>query len=91
MSEESPKNPDAAADHAAGEAHSEIHMPPNSGAPICIALSLGLVFVGLLGEVRNTLGPFMWLIGLLALIASCAAWARGARREYLELPEESHH
>ena len=91
MSEESPKNPDAAADHAAGEAHSEIHMPPNSGAPICIALSLGLVFVGLLGEVRNTLGPFMWLIGLLGLIASCAVWARGARREYLELPEESHH
>ena len=91
MSEESPKNPDAAADQAAGEAHSEIHMPPNSWAPISIALSLGLIFVGLLGEVRNTLGPFMWLIGLLGLIASCAAWARSARREYLELPEESHH
>jgi len=91
VSEESHNKLDAAADPDAGEAHSEIHLPPNSWAPISVALSLALVFVGLLGDIRNAIGPTMWLIGLLALIASCAAWARGARREFLELPEESHH
>ena len=91
MSEESPNKLDAAPDPHSGEAHSQIHMPPNSWAPISVALSLALVFVGLLGDIRNTLGPFMWLAGLLGLIASCATWARAARREYLELPEESHH
>ena len=91
MSEDSHAEVDAAAHSDAGEAHSEIHMPPNSWAPISVALSLALVFVGLLGDIRNVVGPTMWLIGLLALIASCASWARSARREYLELPEESHH
>jgi hypothetical protein len=91
VSEESHNQLDAAAGPDAGEAHSEIHLPPNSWAPISVALSLALVFVGLLGDIRNAIGPTMWLIGLLALIASCAAWARGARREFLELPEESHH
>ena len=91
MSVESQKELDAAAHPDASEAHSEIHMPPNSWAPISVALSLALVFVGLLGDIRNVVGPAMWLIGLLALIASCASWARSARREYLELPEESHH
>jgi hypothetical protein len=91
VSEDSPKELDAAGDPGAGEAHSEIHLPPNSWAPISVALSLALVFVGLLGDVRNAIGPTMWLVGLLGLIASCAVWARGARREFLELPEESHH
>jgi hypothetical protein len=91
VSEESQKELDAGADPAAGEAHSEIHLPPNSWAPISVALSLALVFVGLLGDIRNAIGPTMWLVGLLGLIASCAVWARGARREFLDLPEESHH
>ena len=33
----------------------------------------------------------MWGIGLLYLIVSCFFWARGARREYLELPEDGGH
>ncbi|MBV9100710.1 MAG: hypothetical protein JOZ46_10595 [Candidatus Dormibacteraeota bacterium] len=90
MSEESEHALDAAAEPDAGEAHSHIHMPPNSGAPIFAALSLAVLFVGLLGDIRNTLGPTMWLIGLLGVIASCAVWARGAVREFRELPEESH-
>ena len=90
MSDDSQRELDAAANPDAGEAHSHIHMPPNSGAPIFVALSLAVLFVGLLGDIRNTLGPTMWLVGLLGLIASCAVWARGAVREYRELPEESH-
>ena len=90
MSDSRHEEPDAAAHSDPAEAHSEIHMPPNSWAPISVALSLALVFVGLLGDIRNVVGPAMWLIGLLALIASCASWARSARREFQELPEESH-
>jgi len=90
VSENSREELDATTLPDAGEAHSEIHMPPNSWAPISVALSLALVFVGLLGDIRNAVGPAMWLIGLLALIASCASWARSARREFQELPEESH-
>jgi hypothetical protein len=91
VSEDSHAEVETAGHPDTGEAHGEIHMPPNSWAPISVALSLALVFVGLLGDIRNAIGPTMWLIGLLALIASCASWARSARREYLELPEESHH
>ncbi len=91
MTESSHEELDAAAQPDAGETHSEIHMPPNSWAPIAVALSLALVFVGLLGDIRAAVGPAMWLIGLLGLIAACASWARSARREFLELPEESHH
>ena len=82
---------DQAAHADAGEAHGEIHLPPNSFAPVCVALSLAVLFVGLLNAIRDTVGPAMWLVGLLGLIASCASWARSARREYLELPEESSH
>jgi hypothetical protein len=86
-----PTNPlDSAATPDAGEAHSPIHLPPPSFAPICVALSLAILFVGLLGEIRNTVGPAMWLIGLLGLIASCASWARSAVREFRGLPEEWH-
>jgi hypothetical protein len=82
---------DAAASPDAGEAHSPIHLPPNSFVPVNIALSLAVLFVGFLGDIRVVVGPVMWLIGLLWFIASCAFWARAARREYEELPEEAHH
>lgn len=74
-----------------GPEHGAPHMPPNSIVPICAALSLAVLFVGFLGEVRSTVGPAMWLAGLLGLIASCVAWAITARRDYLELPEDAHH
>ena len=91
MSDETNAEHDAAASPDAGEAHSEIHLPPNSFAPVCVALSLAVMFVGFLNDIRNTLGPFMWAAGLLGVIASTASWVRGARKEYQELPEESHH
>lgn len=82
---------DAAASPDAGEAHSTPHLPPPSFAPINVAFSLALIFVGFLGDIRNAVGPAMWLLGLIWLIASLAVWALGARREYLDLPEEAHH
>ncbi len=91
MSDAPEKSLDQAAHPDAGEAHSEIHLPPNSFAPVCVALSLSLLFVGLLAEIRNAVGPVMWIVGLLALIASCASWARSARSEYKDLPEEWTH
>jgi hypothetical protein len=94
---------DAAASPDAGEAHGVVrhagegdehaspHLPPPSFVPISVALSLAVLFVGFLGDIRNVVGPAMWLIGLVWLIVSLAMWLRGARAEYLELPEEPHH
>ena len=82
---------DAAAGPDSGEAHSEPHLPPPSYVPISVALALAVLFVGFLGPIRDTVGPTMWVLGLLWLITSLAFWFRGARREFLELPEESHH
>jgi hypothetical protein len=75
----------------AASSGSHVHLPPPSAIPINVAVSLSVVFVGLLSDIRNTIGPTMWVLGLLWLIASLAAWVRAARREYLELPEDSAH
>ncbi|MHB8717635.1 MAG: hypothetical protein ACYDAC_01920 [Candidatus Dormibacteria bacterium] len=74
---------------AAHDAAAHIHMPPNSIVPLFVALSLACTFVGFIDQVRNSVGPTVWLIGLAGLVASCVAWFRGARREYLELPESA--
>ncbi len=66
-------------------------MPPNSFVPPVLALALAVLFVGLLGEVRLVVGPVMWLIGLIGVIASCVVWVITARRDYNELPEEGGH
>lgn len=78
------------AEHHGQGAHG-FHLPPNSWTPISAALALALIFVGLLGEIRNAIGPAMWVIGLVLLIASLAIWARGARAEYVSLPEDQQH
>jgi len=89
--------PDAGESHGvvrhAGEdgGHASPHLPPPSLVPVSVAVALAVLFVGFLGPIREVVGPAMWLVGLLGLIASLAAWARGARREFLELPEEPHH
>ena len=72
-------------------AHSTPHMPPNSLVPIVLALSLALIFVGLLHEIRDVIGPAMWLVGLLGIIGCCVMWVVTARRDYLDLPEEGGH
>jgi hypothetical protein len=72
-------------------AHTTPHLPPPSFAPINVALALAITLTGFLTDIRHLVGPLMWGIGLLYLIASCFFWARGARREYLELPEDGGH
>ena len=72
-------------------AHATPHLPPPSFAPINIALALAITLTGFLTDIRAVVGPAMWRIGLLYLIVSCLFWARGARREYLELPEDTAH
>lgn len=88
----SDEQPHGAADAGHGGEHGEhIHLPPPSFIPINVALSLAVLFVGFLSDIRSVLGPTMWVIGLLWLVASLAVWVRAARREYLELPEDASH
>ncbi|MBV8301059.1 MAG: hypothetical protein JOY68_03955 [Candidatus Dormibacteraeota bacterium] len=84
MSDEQPQ-------HGEGGKHATPHLPPPSFVPVSVALSLAVLFVGFLGDIRNVVGPAMWLVGLLGLIASLVVWARAARTEYLELPEDASH
>ncbi len=79
-------NPVNEPDTTHGE-HGEVHLPPPSFAPINVAFALCTTFVGFIDQVRSALGPLIWGIGLVWLIASCAAWFRGARREFNDLPE----
>jgi hypothetical protein len=69
-------------EHAHG--HDEIHMPPNSWAPISMALALTCTFVGF---VTTPLEPWLWIVGLVWVVGSGAAWFRGARNEFNELPD----
>ncbi len=83
----------ATATHDAGDepAHEHPHLPPPSFVPINIALALAITLTGFLTDIRADVGPAMWGIGLIYLIVTCVFWARGARSEYLELPEDGGH
>jgi hypothetical protein len=83
----------ATATHEAdGEpAHEHPHLPPPSFIPINLALALAITLTGFLTDIRAVVGPAMWGIGLIYLIVCCVFWARGARHEYLELPEDGGH
>jgi hypothetical protein len=83
--------PGPAHDEQAGHAHAGIHLPPNSFVPVNVALALSLVFVGFLSDIRATIGPAMWLVGLAWLIAACGWWVVTSRREYESLPEDQQH
>lgn len=81
----------ATATHEDAAEHEHPHLPPPSFVPINIALALAITLTGFLTDIRATVGPAMWGIGLIYLIVSCFFWARGARSEYLELPEDGGH
>jgi hypothetical protein len=67
------------------------HLPPPSAVPINLALALAITLTGFLTDIRAVVGPAMWGIGLIYLLVTCFFWARGARSEYLELPEDGGH
>jgi len=81
----------ATATHEEGGEHEHPHLPPPSFVPINIALALAITLTGFLTDIRAVVGPAMWGFGLIYLIVSCFFWARGARAEYLELPEDGGH
>ena len=67
--------------HDADHEHGEIHLPPNSWVPISLSMALSMMFIGFL------MTPAVWIVGLVWVLLTLAAWYRGARSEYLELPE----
>lgn len=66
------------------DGHGEIHMPPNSWAPISMALGLCATLIGF---VTSPLGPALWIVGLVWVAASGVSWFRSARTEFHELPD----
>jgi hypothetical protein len=78
----------ATATHDEDGAHEHPHLPPPSAVPINLALALAITLTGFLTDIRAVVGPVMWGIGLIYLLVTCFFWARGARSEYLELPED---
>jgi hypothetical protein len=74
------------ADPGHGE-HGGIHLPPPSFVPISVACALATTLVGFIDQVRNSVGPLVWGIGLVWLVASCAVWFRAARTEFNDLPD----
>jgi len=81
----------ATATHEEDGEHEHPHLPPPSFVPINLALALAITLTGFLTDIRAVVGPAMWGVGLIYLIVTCFFWARGARREYLELPEDGGH
>lgn len=81
----------ATATHEEAGEHGHPHLPPPSAVPINIALAIAITLTGFLTDIRAVVGPAMWGIGLIYLIITCVFWARGARAEYLELPEDGGH
>ena len=61
--------------------HDEIHLPPNSWVPISTATSITAIFVGFI------VGWWLVIVGGVSFILSLAAWFRGARSEFAELPD----
>lgn len=64
-----------------GHQPGEIHLPPNSVIPACLALALAITFVGFLISIA------VWLPGLVLVVVCLAAWGRSAVSEYRELRE----
>jgi hypothetical protein len=62
----------------------QVHMPEPSLLPVLNAAALAIAIVGI------TLSPVMLVAGLVVFIGTTIVWARGARREFDELPSEHH-
>ena len=77
MSEQSKPADDA---HGHGDGH-DIHLPPNSWIPIFVAFAFSAIMIGF------TVGPWLWILGLVLTAGGLVAWFRAARAEFEELPD----
>ena len=62
----------------------EIHLPGGSAQPVLLAIGITVALLGV------TLGPLIWIPGVIFTLAILVAWIRDARREYEHLPLEHH-
>ena len=66
----------------AGGHEDEIHMPPNSWAPLWVAFGVAGTMLGL-AYIHDL--PFIFYIGLLILVSGIVAWVMAAVKEHGEL------
>jgi hypothetical protein len=62
----------------------EIHLPGGSAQPVLLAIGITVALLGV------TLGPLIWIPGVVFSVVIALAWVRDARREYSALPLEHH-
>lgn len=63
----------------------EIHLPGPSLQPLGLAIGIALSVVGV------TLGPVLWVPGVVITLLVLVRWIRDARTELAELPLEHRH
>jgi hypothetical protein len=63
----------------------EIHLPGPSLQPLGLAVGITLAIVGV------TLGPALWVPGVILALLVLVRWVRDARTELAELPLEHRH
>ena len=62
----------------------EIHIPGPSAHPILLAIGVTVALLGV------TMGPIVWIPGVIITLMVLVAWIRDARHEYEHLPLEHH-
>jgi hypothetical protein len=62
----------------------EIHIPGPSAQPLLLTIGITVALLGV------TLGPIVWIPGVVLTLVVLIAWIRDARREYEHLPLEHH-
>lgn len=62
----------------------EIHIPGPSAQPILLAIFLTIALLGV------TLGPMIWIPGVIFALVVLFSWIRDSRHEYQHLPLEHH-
>ena len=62
----------------------EIHIPGGSAQPVLLAIAITITLLGV------TMGPLIWIPGVVLTLVVTIAWIRDARREYASLPLEQH-
>ena len=62
----------------------EIHIPGPSAHPILLTIGITVALLGV------TLGPMIWIPGVLLTLVVLIAWIREARDEYEHLPLDHH-